>query len=118
MKHEIITLKEQLKQTKLALCEKFAHMQHITHITAQLTQAVDHILIKLFNERRLHHNGDFCLLALGSYGRRELQLFSDIDILLLHQDTASQSALARAQKFIQDCWDVGLAISHQITTIT
>lgn len=78
---------------------------------------IDKILIGLFQKHGLDYEGDFCLLALGSYGRRELQLYSDIDLLVLHREGISAALLHQAQLFIQDCWDVGLDISHQITTV-
>lgn len=54
---------------------------------------------------------------MGSYGRRELQLHSDIDLLLLHTPNINEKSLLHAQAFIQACWDIGLEISHQITTV-
>ncbi|MFI4962748.1 MAG: [protein-PII] uridylyltransferase, partial [Legionellales bacterium] len=78
----------------------------------------DKQLIHLFLKNKLDKGNAFCLLALGSYGRRELQLHSDIDLLLLHVEDLSKAQLLRAQHFIQDCWDVGLEVSHQITTVT
>lgn len=45
-------------------------------------------------------------------------LYSDIDLLLLHTDKVSKAQLQLAQNFIQDCWDVGLNLSHQITSVS
>ena len=117
MKNNNSILKETIKQFKEKLCDEFTQKTNITTITRKLAVFIDTILISLFVKNKLDIEDHFCLLALGSYGRRELQLYSDIDILLIHTDNISQTQLHRAQTFIQDCWDVGLEVSHQITTV-
>lgn len=117
MKNDNTNLKLEIKQFKEKLCEDFCQKANITTLTHKLTVFIDEALISLFTKNKLDKSNHFCLLALGSYGRRELQLYSDIDLLLLHTDTPSKSELNRAQCFIQDCWDIGLEVSHQITTV-
>lgn len=117
MKNDNLTLKNEIKQFRALLCDEFCQKTNITAITRKLAVFNDELLINLFLKNKLDKNNNFCLLALGSYGRRELQLYSDIDLLLLHTDTVSKSELQHAQNFIQDCWDVGLEVSHQITTV-
>lgn len=110
-------LRQTLKQLKEELCEQLCQHGNITHVVHKLVNHIDKILIILFHKHDLDHEGQFCLLALGSYGRRELQLHSDIDLLLLHDENIDSTALSHAQLFIQDCWDIGLEVSHQITTV-
>jgi len=117
MNKDNLKLRLELKQFKEELCEKFYKKKNILAITRQLLAYIDDLLIHLFNKHQLHESNRFCLLALGSYGRRELQLHSDIDLLLLHTEKVSKKQLHQAQHFIQDCWDIGLDISHQITTV-
>jgi len=60
---------------------------------------------------------DMCLIALGGYGRQELFPFSDIDILLLH-DQASEGGLASAaEAMFYPLWDAGLDVGHSVRTI-
>lgn len=115
--NDIPALKQQIKQFKEQLCYEFYQHRSIRIITRKLVQKMDEVLIALFQKNNLHDQQYFCLLALGSYGRRELQLYSDIDILLLHHEETPISILQRAQSFLQNCWDIGLEISHQITTV-
>jgi len=117
MKNANLALKQTLKQLKETLNTEFANKTNIVLITHRLVAAIDDLLLKLFHQHHLDKNGDFCLLALGSYGRRELQLYSDIDLLLLHSEDISPTRLYQAQLFLQDCWDIGLEVSHQITTV-
>lgn len=109
-------LKNTVKEFKSKLSEEFDYKTNITTIIRKLVTFIDELMLTLFIKNQLDHDV-FCLLALGSYGRRELLLYSDIDLLLLHTDKISKSQLQQAQNFIQDCWDVGLEISHQITSI-
>lgn len=117
MKNDNRQLKEAIKQFKDELCKELHEFGNISHITRKLVNYIDDLLISLFHSRQLSKDNEICLIALGSYGRRELQLYSDVDILLLHTEQIKPENLQRAQQFIQDCWDAGLDISHQITTV-
>ena len=55
------------------------------------------------------------LLAMGSYGRRELAPYSDIDLLLLYAEGAPEAALeALAANFLRPLWDAGLQMGHSV----
>ncbi|MGC1182525.1 DUF294 nucleotidyltransferase-like domain-containing protein, partial [Legionella sp.] len=118
MKNDNQLIKNTVKQFKEKLRVEFNRKTSITTVICELVTFIDELIINLFNKNQLDQGDDFCLLALGSYGRRELLLYSDIDLLLLHRDKISKTKLHHAQNFIQDCWDVGLEISHQITTVS
>ena len=57
---------------------------------------------------------DYCLVALGGYGRKELWPFSDIDILLLHRDKHGAEKLSRT---IKDFWSLGLSLGSVVRTV-
>lgn len=109
--------KQNLEAFKNELSQEFTSKSNIVPLTRKLITHIDELLISLFHKHKLEKGRHICLLALGSYGRRELQLHSDIDLLLLHSETIPKACLKRAQLFIQDCWDIGLDISHQLTTV-
>ncbi len=118
MPNDNYLLKNTVKQFKEKLREEFDQKTSISTIVRKLVAFIDDLIISLFLKNQLDQDDNFCLLALGSYGRRELLPYSDIDLLLLHPDKIPEVQLQRAQTFIQDCWDVGLEISHQITNVT
>lgn len=116
MKNANRSLKGAIRAFKNTLGDEFCHHPNMTTITHKLCQYIDGLLIDLFHRNGLTNKSKIALFALGSYGRRELQLHSDIDLLILHADDATPEALNQAQQFIRDCWDLGFEISHQITT--
>jgi [protein-PII] uridylyltransferase len=52
--------------------------------------------------------------ALGGYGRRQLCLHSDIDLLVLFADTPDERFL---RSFLTPLWDLGLMVGHQIREV-
>jgi len=58
--------------------------------------------------------GDFAVLALGGYGRRDLCLFSDIDLMVLHDGRPAQQ---QAEALFYPLWDAGLKVGHAVRTV-
>ncbi len=56
----------------------------------------------------------FSILALGGYGRRELNLFSDIDLLVLYADQVPPQAETLVQLLLHPLWDLGLDLGHGV----
>ncbi len=117
MKNVNSQLKHTIKHRKKELSAELSSSGNISTITRKLAVFIDSLLIDLFHHNQLEQGDFFCLIALGSYGRRELQLHSDIDLLLLYNDDLPEHYLQLAQQFIRNCWDIGLEVSHQITTV-
>ena len=57
------------------------------------------------------------LIAVGGYGRNELNLESDIDILILMLEPAAPGLNAAVSQFVRFCWDMGLKIGHSTRTL-
>jgi len=55
------------------------------------------------------------LVAVGGYGRAELSLQSDIDVLLLHRSRADIGSIADALWY--PIWDEGLKLGHAVRTV-
>ena len=56
------------------------------------------------------------LVALGGYGRAVLSPGSDIDLLLVHDGSATDGAEALVQRLLYPLWDAGLRVSHALRT--
>ncbi|HUP14815.1 MAG TPA: hypothetical protein VM848_01995, partial [Acidimicrobiia bacterium] len=57
---------------------------------------------------------DVAMVAVGGYGRRELCLYSDIDLLLLHEGPVDEDAV---RAILYPLWDSGLKIGHATRTV-
>ena len=59
----------------------------------------------------------WAVVALGGYGRRELNPYSDVDVMLLvHPDGREQSA-PRSSRLFQLLWDLKYQLGHSLRTI-
>ena len=85
-------------------------------VLARRSELVDFVVKKLYRRYvspPLGESQDFCLLALGGYGRRELFPYSDIDLLFLSEGREEEAARREAlAAMLRDLWDLRLRIGH------
>jgi [protein-PII] uridylyltransferase len=58
------------------------------------------------------------VFALGGYGRRQLCLHSDIDLLVLFAGAIGPSGEQFLHAFLNPMWDLGLTIGHHVREVT
>lgn len=61
--------------------------------------------------------GRWALVAMGSYGRRELCAGSDVDVMLLAQGRRAGSLDAAARAVWYPLWDAGFVLGHAVRTM-
>ena len=93
------------------------------------TALMDTLLAWLFEQAIQNYTADhgplpcpLSLIALGSYGRRELCPFSDIDLSFIYPDNRSTAQPEDLQKTVADSvlyplWDLGLTVGHSSRTL-
>jgi len=57
------------------------------------------------------------LVALGSYGREQLCVHSDIDLMLVYKDIPGYNVKSLIEKILYILWDTGLKLGHRVHTI-
>jgi len=83
------------------------------------TTLVDAIITRLYGELFSPELRDFCLVALGGYGRGELFSHSDIDLMFLSASGRAESARREAiATLARTLWDLRLRIGHSTRTLT
>ncbi|MEY4295277.1 MAG: hypothetical protein RLY82_965 [Pseudomonadota bacterium] len=105
------------RQEKQALLAK--HEQLTTHKLLQdLAKLTDQTLTHIWEKSGLGATGQYCLVAVGGYGRNELFPYSDVDVLVLlpnDADPQTDAALqASIEAFVGLCWDAGLEIGSSV----
>ncbi len=71
---------------------------------------VDELLRDIWLE--LNMPDQLSLVAVGGYGRSELHLYSDIDLLILIPDNSHKDYQEKISTFLTFLWDVGLEVGH------
>ncbi len=84
---------------------------------AALTQATDAWLQEVFASAVSDAADPFCLVAVGGYGRGDLTLGSDLDLLLLHRAAPVEAARV-ADKIWYPVWDTGVRLDHSVRTVS
>jgi len=91
--------------------------EDMTNIITARAIFVDHVLQKLWCQHKLDEY-QISLIAVGGYGRGELHPYSDVDILLLTQNTIDDELEEKISTFITQLWDVKFEIGHSVRSIT
>jgi [protein-PII] uridylyltransferase len=78
---------------------------------------VDALLKTAWSMHVGEHVRDVALIAVGGYGRGELNLCSDIDIMILLPKSESAPWQGSLEKFLTFMWDIGLEVGHSVRTI-
>ncbi len=57
------------------------------------------------------------IIALGSYGREQLSIYSDIDIMIVYKNIKGYNLKEIIENYITMLWDLGLKIGHRVHEI-
>lgn len=92
-------------------------------VVKDITAMTDTLVRKLFSSitRDLggnrHERGQLTLVAIGGYGRGELNPYSDIDLMFLYSGSDPQRVEDIAQKLLYFLWDMRLDVGYSVRTI-
>lgn len=54
------------------------------------------------------------LVALGSYGREQLCVYSDIDLMIVYKETSGYNSKEMIEKILYILWDAGIKLGHRV----
>ena len=90
------------------------------------TKKIDSILKLVYKVASRDMFGDYlpmknsiplALIALGSYGREQLCVHSDIDLMIVYKDVPGYNLKEMIEKMLYILWDTGLKLGHRVHTI-
>lgn len=105
--------RENLKQFEL---ENFS-CYSIFELIENRCDFYDALLIQLWQEIGLSEQQGISLIAVGGYGRREMFPLSDLDFLILVEQTPSHEIEEKITQFIQFLWDCGFEVGNSVRTL-
>src|SRR5947207_4361403 len=95
-------------------------------ICARRADLVDVLLRRVFDAATASARGEkndgsaLALIAIGGYGRGELNTFSDVDVMLLH-DGAAGKVSADIEQIVEQIlyllWDIGFKVGHSTRSV-
>ncbi|BAT70997.1 [protein-PII] uridylyltransferase [Thermosulfidibacter takaii ABI70S6] len=81
------------------------------------TREIDNIIRRVLKEAFKEVSPSYSVVALGGYGRKELNLCSDLDIMFLWRTPLSQEEEDSLNTIIQIMWDLGLDVGHSYRSV-
>ncbi|MCU0594442.1 MAG: [protein-PII] uridylyltransferase [Desulfobacterota bacterium] len=112
----------ELKHAKSGLISLFSSGEVSEAFQENYSEIVDHYFRRSVQEsdtgqRLFRDKKPFALVAVGGYGRRELCLHSDIDVLILFDSKVPSSAKKMAEDVFYPLWNLGLDLGHGIRSV-
>jgi [protein-PII] uridylyltransferase len=96
---------------------RFADDESVEPLIRDRARLVDLILRNAWQLHVGHEFPDIALLAVGGYGRGELNLCSDIDVMILLPKSESMAWQSKLEGFLTFMWDIGMEVGHSVRTI-
>ncbi len=117
-------VRDYLDATRRVLKERHFAGASGGEIVHELTAAVDHVMRALYVYAAAEHDRRFprlnqrlAVVARGGYGRGELNPYSDIDLLFLHDWKPGPYLEIIAEIILHALWDAGMTVGHAVRNV-
>ncbi len=110
-------------ESRNALIDQDLYQNSGLRISRKYTDLMDQFIRSLFFEAeftekiRSTRDNSLAVVALGSYGRRELCLGSDVDLMVIHQGKLSHEMHGIIPRALYPLWDAKLEVGHSVLTV-
>ncbi|MCC5796884.1 MAG: [protein-PII] uridylyltransferase [Methylophaga sp.] len=94
----------------------FENQADIATLVRLQADYVDEVLQRIWQDN-IDPTLPVTLIAVGGYGRHELLPWSDIDLLILLDESVSEQPPEGLSSFLTQLWDTGLEIGHSVRTL-
>jgi len=104
-----------LQERRAAAAARFRQSGNVGVLLRAIARSVDRLLARQARDSGV--SGYATLVAVGGYGRGELFPYSDVDVLILTDESPSDAQLAGIEALIGRAWDLGLHLGHSVRTV-
>jgi [protein-PII] uridylyltransferase len=116
-KQDVTTFRNALIEGDNRLKQRFLDDEPVERLVRDRARLVDALLKAAWSLHVGEHVRDVALIAVGGYGRGELNLCSDIDIMILLPKSEGAPWQGSLERFLTFMWDIGLEVGHSVRTI-
>ena len=118
-------IKEHIKEYLTSLDEIFTQNQGKDFLVKH-TKRIDHFIILIYKYILRKYFGDYLpfvnhipitITAMGSYGREELCVYSDIDLMIVYKDIEGFNLKPIMESILYLAWDAGLKLGHRVHNV-
>jgi len=118
LKTEINTYFDTLEETFSTSGGKDFLVKHTNKIDALLKFIYKIAKREMFEDYAPMKNSiPLALVALGSYGREQLCVYSDIDLMIVYKEIPGYNIKEMVEKILYLLWDTGLKIGHRVHVV-
>ncbi|HHD83727.1 MAG TPA: HD domain-containing protein [Campylobacteraceae bacterium] len=119
------TIKEEIRNY-LASLPLFFESDQGKHFLVRHTKNIDHIITNVYRYIVRKQFGEYLplinsipvtIIAMGSYGREQLAVYSDIDLLILYKEIPGYNLNEVIGPFLNILWDSGMKLGHRVHAI-
>ena len=91
--------------------------QVVQSITSMTDALVTRLFTALSDDLRISASGELALVAIGGYGRGELNPYSDLDLMFLYSGKDSKRVEEVANRLLYFLWDLRLDVGYSVRTL-
>jgi [protein-PII] uridylyltransferase len=93
-----------------------------TPVVQSITAMTDALVVRLFtalsDDLKVGKTGELALIAVGGYGRGELNPYSDLDLMFLYSGKDSKRVEEVANRLLYFLWDLRLDVGYSVRTLS
>ncbi len=108
--------RETLRRGDRMLKGRFDAGIHIALLVDEHARFIDQLLVRAWRIFLNPMDTRIALVAVGGYGRSELHLGSDIDLMILLQEGTHPEFRDPIERFLTFLWDMGVEVGHSVRT--
>ncbi|MCQ4248738.1 [protein-PII] uridylyltransferase [Pseudomonas stutzeri] len=113
----IAAFKKVIRKAREILDARFVAGRDIRRLIEDRAWFIDQILRAAWGRFDWDSDAEIALVAVGGYGRGELHPYSDIDLLILLDDSDHEKFRNSIEGFLTLLWDIGLEVGQSVRSV-